>query len=63
MICVLNNKFDFVKVILEKKMGLPLSKNLNLLERKFRKRNANFHRISQFLKLFNFSEVDVHTTH
>ena len=63
-ICVLYNKFDFVKVILEqKKMGLPLSKNLNLLERKFRKRNANLHRISQFLKLFNFSEVDVHTTH
>ena len=63
-ICVLYNKFDFVKVILEqKKMGLPLSKNLNLLERKFRKRNANLYRISQFLKLFNFSEVDVHTTH
>ena len=63
-ICVLYNKFDFVKVILEKKkMGLPLSKNLSLLERKFRKRNANLHRISQFLKLFNFSEVDVHTTH
>ena len=64
LICVLYNKFDFVKVILEqKKMDLPVSKNLNLLERKFRKRNSNLYRINQFLKFFYFSDVDIHTTH
>ncbi len=64
VICVLYNKFDFVKIILEQKSAaLHFTKSFNLLERKFRKRNASLHRINQFLKLINFSEVDIHTTH
>ena len=64
VICILYNKFDFVKIILEQKnVGLDFTRSLSLLERKFRKRNANLYRINKFLKLFNFSEVDIHTTH
>ena len=64
VVCILYNKFDFVKVILEqKKFNKSFVRKLNLLERRFRKRSVIIYRISKFLKLFNFSEVDVHTTH
>ncbi len=64
VICILYNKFDFVKIILEqKKINQSFIRKLNLLERKFRKRSAIIYRIGKFLKVLNFSEVDVHTTH
>lgn len=64
LICLLYNKYDFIKIILKnKKFNPELIKHLSSLEGKFIKRNIFLKRVNDFIKAISFSETDIYPTH
>lgn len=64
LICLLYNKYDFIKIILKNKNFNPeLIKHLSSLEGKFIKRNIFLKRVNDFIKAISFSETDIYPTH